>query len=207
MEPKAKKQTSKENNPKYFLNIDFEKDHEYRSLKKIIEDNGCYNYTIDGIKTVVYNPVLAFILTKEKLKVVDCDTKKNKIINGLSFSNDYAKGFKEGVEHFKKEYAIGANLYGSDANQYVNIIHNHYFHLRHKEVRGGWYFYKIHYPKKLNENEIEDFGFYAGILSEVDSMVNNNIQIFDKYEKCDKCDNQTKETIKNPPSFEDKNYS
>lgn len=161
---------------------------EYKTLKRLIENNGWFTINLGSDKDTVkvYTPELALIFSQNDFPVLNLDTKEEASIKTIDYLKTYIKGFKEGEDFFDKEYGISPNtLYGSNAEQYVRDIHLNYFHVEHNPLIQGWNYVKKMYPDIITHNNIRQFGYYSGIVSKVDAMVKKYPIIFETFDKCE----------------------
>lgn len=172
----------------------------YKFFKKTIERHGYYRIKVKE------NPI-AKIYTTE-LAMVLCGNEIDGI-NTFSYLESYSIAFSKGVEYFKENHLPTTKiLYGEYAKLYVKDVHNNYFHINHGNGFKGWNMVKRMHPCNLYIDNIKDYGFYSGIVSEVDIMIARYFELFKELDKGCDCDGfsqsqQTKnkkesETIKAP---------
>ena len=150
----------------------------YKGIKRNVDNNGYFEIGIgQNPKVKIYTTELAMILFVDE-------------INGIKTFpclESYTNAYNDGIEFFKKNHLPTTNiLYGDYARLYVKDIHNNYFHTNHGNGVIGWNHIKNHYPLNLGNKTIEDFGYYAGIVSEVDIMIDSYFELFKELDKgCD----------------------
>jgi len=150
----------------------------YKFFKKNIDRSGFYNIKIKE------NPI-AKIYTTE-LAMVLCGNELDGI-NTISYLEPYSIAFNKGVEYFRENHLPTTKiLYGEYAKLYIKDIHNNYFHINHGNGFIGWNKVKRMYPSNLYIDNIKDYGFYSGIVSEVDIMIERYFELFKELDKgCD----------------------
>jgi hypothetical protein len=160
------------------------KDSDYGTIANQINDYGGYIVHSGDMKAMIYTPELAIILSSEKLKVRNLDSKEEESISGFDFLDSYLKGFREGVEHFKKVYATPPDtLYGKSGDKYVNDLHHNVFHIPAFSGKEGWIFVKKTFPAVISHRNIKEYGFYSGLLSEVEVLRSKFPSVFEDFEK------------------------
>lgn len=150
----------------------------YKFFKKNIDRSGYYRIKVKE------NPI-AKIYTTE-LAMVLCGNEIDGI-NTFPYLDSYSIAFSKGVEYFKENHLPTTKiLYGEYAKLYVKDVHNNYFHINHGNGFKGWNKVKRMHPFNLYINNIEDYGFYSGIVSEVDIMIEKYFELFKELDKgCD----------------------
>jgi hypothetical protein len=107
-------------------------------------------------------------------------------IKTIEFTRSYVDGYVEGVNYFKKEFGVNSNiLYGPHAAEFIKNLHHNQYHKWHNSFLNGWEDVRYHYPTIISDSVMHEFGYFAGILSEVEEMKNIHRTIFLKYDKCD----------------------
>ncbi len=169
-----------------FASEEVQKKREYDIFKMYIKNNGYTLFTIKDVETKIYTPELALILSEKEIPAFDKTLRSDTIINGLDFVDSYGEGFSDGIKYFNREVLVSTDtLYGQNAKSYVEDVHINYFHSQHQTFLFGWVFVKNKFPLIISKAEIKKYGFYAGIVSEVDKMVAKYPQIFDNFYKCE----------------------
>jgi len=169
---------------------------EFDLFKLMLNSNGYTIKTKDKITAPVYTPQLARILTAEKIDVLNKNNQKREVINGQIFWPAYFEGYLKGVKFFNENYKISTDtLYGENCNVYVSDLHNQYFHKGISKARGGWNYVKKAFPLTLEYNQFIEFGYYSGIVSQVDELIKKYPVQFKDFEKCEPEKNQSQEEI------------
>lgn len=181
---------SKKKDSKYWLSTLFEEKarntHEYKTFQREINNHGYFIIESDKGKVKVYTPELVYIFATDNLTVIDKGTKEIGTLNGYEYMQTYIEGFLEGVKEFESTIAVPTSvLYGPNAEQYVRDIHHNYFHNEHRSNVKGWNNVKTNFPIILTHQIIRQYGFYSGIVSEVDAMVKKYPKLFETFDKCD----------------------
>lgn len=183
--------------------IQTQKDNEtnlYQGIKRNIDANGFFDINIGQNPPVkIYTIELTLILCSDEVNA----------INTFIYLEYYEDAYNKGIKFFKENYFPNVNtLYGINAELYVKDIHNNYFHTDHGKGIIGWNHVKNNYPLTLSPEIISEFGYYAGIVSQVDKMVDSYFELFQKFDKGCDCEQtnqfqqtknkQANETIKAP---------
>jgi hypothetical protein len=150
----------------------------YKFFKKNIERSGYYRVKVkENPIAKIYTTELAMVLGGNEIDG----------INTFSYLESYSIAFSKGVEYFKENHLPTTKiLYGEYAKLYVKDVHNNYFHNNHGNGFVGWNKVKSMYPCNLYINNIEDYGFYSGIVSEVDIVIEKYFELFKELDKgCD----------------------
>lgn len=133
----------------------------------------------------VYTPELAYILGSTKLNVINMETKKETTIKGIDFFDSYKDGYEQGKKLFNDEFKLDPNiLYSEKAKYYVEDLHQHYFHTNHKGNFTGWGKVKKSYPEILTKKEVHKYGYFSGIVDEVDKLAHKHPNLFREFYKC-----------------------
>ena len=151
----------------------------FEALKYQIENNGCY--IVNNAK--IYTTELSYILDQKTLKAYNKSTKIQVEICGNDYIKTYTTAYDEGRQYFENEFKPSISiLYGSHAESYIQNICDNYFKIQHYGAFKGWNFVKQSYPSFINHKVINQFGFYAGIVSAVDELVDKHLKIFEKFD-------------------------
>lgn len=160
--------------------------HEYKSLKREIENNGCFKVKTETDTVKIYTPELAVILTSKELPTRNMDTQTETNINGWEYLKTYIEAYKEGEQYFETEFKVSPNtLYGANAEQYVRDIHLNFFHVKHNGINEGWGYVKKQYPIILTHKAVKEFGYYSGIVNKVEEQVKKYPRLFATFDKCE----------------------
>ena len=159
------------------------------------------NLTINGNQYKVYVPELFNILYAKEIPLKD-----GRVIDGTIYVQDYINGYNSGIEYFKKEFPEIHLV--SNADLYFSSLHHCYFHDAPNFNHGrGWNYWINSYPISLNPNEIERYGFCAGIEFCLNHIKRKNPILFKKIEKCEhSLQNQQSDTKTNKLKAELEKY-
>ncbi len=167
------------NDIRYFLSGSFEQDPFYTRYKAMIEKQGSIQVKDSDNIVRIYNPYLFFTLTTKELPVLDVATKKETTINGIDYLKTFILGFNEGMEYFTREFAVSPDtIYGSS---YIDDIHYNYFHAKHHEGLNGWQGIKGSHPLVFNHQSIKKFGYYSGIVTKVEELIEKYPKRFENF--------------------------
>jgi hypothetical protein len=156
--------------------------HEYKFIERQINQVGYFKVN----EAKIYTPELSYFLTSKAFSVLNLDEDKEEKINCLNYLNTYLDAFKKGEEYFDNEFKVNpSTLYGSNAEHYVKDIHQNYFHVKHAGLQSGWVFVKNKFPTIITHKEIDNYGYYSGIVSKVDEQVRKYTQLFANFDKCE----------------------
>lgn len=125
-----------------------------------------YNVNKNGFKAKVYVFELYKILSNESFPLFG--TKET--LNGLTLIPIYIEGYKMGKEYFKSNYKVSTETLFQNINEYVKTLQTCYCHKEQKQLKRGWCWYRWNYPTIFNEESIKDYGYFAGIISEIDEL-------------------------------------
>ena len=153
--------------------------------KREIAVNG-YFLVKSGPHTVnIYTTELALILTSPALVGEHRELKNPIELNSQEYLKTYIEAFTEGERYFDAEFKASPEvLYGANQKQYIQDLHNNYFHIQHHPGKEGWSYVKHQYPFILTHEAMETFGYYSGVVSKVDELVERHPQLFATFNEC-----------------------
>jgi hypothetical protein len=156
---------------------------EYKGFQREIEKHGFFNVKA-GTETVkFYSPYLTVVLTSIELPVKSSDTQAETIINSWEFLMTYIKGYKRGEQYFETEHKVSQDIfYGTGFKEYANDIHRFYFREKHGSNKG-WVYVKNTEPHVLTHKEIEEIGYYSGLVNKVEELIKKYPEKFAMFEK------------------------
>lgn len=156
---------------------------EYKGFQREIEKHGFFNVKA-GIETVkFYNPYLTVVLTSIELPVKNSVTHEETIINSYEFLMTYIRGYERGEQYFETEHKVSRDIfYGTGFKEYANDLHRFYFHELHGSKKG-WVYVKNAEPHILTHKEIEEIGFYSGLVNKVEELIKKYPEKFVMFEK------------------------
>lgn len=157
----------------YSIDLEFFKnDPTYYFEKERFGKSFFYNVSYKGYDAKVYVFELYKILSNESFPLF----KKNETLNGLSLIPIYIEGFKKGKEFFKNNYKVSTEILFLNINEYVKTLQTCYCHKEQRQGKRGWCWYKWNYPIIFNDEKIKEYGYFAGIISEIDELKENYTQ-------------------------------
>ncbi|NVK04982.1 MAG: hypothetical protein HWD92_09165 [Flavobacteriia bacterium] len=158
----------------------------YRAYQRQIDEHGSYKCKIGDETIQFYTPELALIMFKSGLSSLNLTTTKVDRLPQDEFFRIYHSAFNEGKQYFEENYNLKPSaLYGENAHLFVKDIHYNYFHAVHTGIHEGWSFVKNFFPFILTEIEIAKYGYYAGIVCSVDTLVQRHKLLFKEFDRCD----------------------
>jgi len=168
-------------------------------FKEDLELNHNYDLFLEQIETYhkqkigrfsVYTAELALFFTTELFPVKNMDTKEKTTINGMDYFNTFKEGYEEGEKFFDSKFRISSDtFYGIHADQYIENLHQNQFHIMHQYKDSaqveGWGFVRKQYPFIITHKEVKKHGYFSGIVSKVEDLLQNHNVLFAKFEKCE----------------------
>jgi hypothetical protein len=134
----------------------------------------------------IYVPQLAFILFSKEIPVYNKTKQEREIISGHIFLEAYRFGFDLGRKYFIHNFGIKTDtLYGSESNDYIRSLHVNFFHQHEYDRNFGWKHWITSYPDIISNKAAKDYGFYAGLISELKSLQSKHPKKFVGFDKCD----------------------
>jgi len=150
-------------------NIDlkfFKNDPTYYFEKERFGKSFFYNVSYKGYEAKVYVFELYKILSNESFPLFG----KKETLNGLSLIPIYIEDFKKGKEFFKSKYTVSTEILFQNINEYVKTLQTCYCHKEQGQGKRGWCWYSWNYPIIFNDEKIKEYGYFAGIISEIDEL-------------------------------------
>ena len=168
-----------------------------KPYRREIEVNG-YALVKSGSQTAkIYTAELAMVLTSPALTGEHRDLKRPTELNSQEYLHTYIEAFTEGERYFDAEFKASPEvLYGANHKHYIQDLHNNYFHIQHRPGNVGWSSVKHRYPFILTHEAMKAFGYYSGVVSKVDELVERHPQLFAAFN-----DRNDAESPDNPESF------
>ena len=134
----------------------------------------------------IYTAELALVLTSPALTGEHRELKSPTALNSQEYLKTYIEAFTEGERYFEAEFKASPEvLYGANQKQYIQDLHNNYFHIQHRPGQEGWSYVKHQYPFILTHEAMETFGYYSGVVSKLDELVERHPQLFATFNECD----------------------
>jgi hypothetical protein len=170
------------NHAMYFLNVGLFQRNFVDEIEVRLFNDGklkCNVKGVDGYLAKVYVLHLWKILTSKQLPLKSVET-----LNGVQFINTYVEAFKKGSEYFVNEFSVTKEtLFQSDT--YLKNLHYCYYHSEPINGKVGWNFYEKNYPVIIHEKAMKDFGFFAGVIFEVELLRKKYPLPFNDFDACE----------------------
>ncbi len=165
-----------------YLSGEARQTEQYQTLKVQIENNGFF--TINGAK--VYNTELSLVLVSEKIPAVNMlvpkGSNRNTEFSGVEFIDLYVSAYNEGREYFKKAYPIpDSGIYSSFGEVYAKEIYRNFQSIQCDDK--GWRYVIDYAPGIISNSIIKEYGYYAGIVSKIEELVDVYPLFFEEMEK------------------------
>lgn len=133
----------------------------------------------------IYTAELAMVLTSPALTGEQRELKSPTALNSHEYLKTYIEAFTEGERYFEANFKASPEvLYGANHKQYIQDLHNNYFHIKHCRGNEGWSYVKHRYPFILTHEAVKTFGYYSGLVSKVDELVERHPQLFATFNEC-----------------------
>ncbi len=173
-------QTIVEQDIRYFLGRAFLKTDTCQQLATEIKEAGHFQINHYGSPVQVYSPSVAAFFVAGAVEVQNSDNDGAiETINAFDYLPRYVAAFKKGAEYFNETYRVSANtLFGPEAEAFGANLHYQYNHSQNG--LRGWNEFK-NSPLVITYRVIEEYGYYAGVLSGFDQMAHTYPAIFKKY--------------------------
>lgn len=137
---------------------------------------------IDGREAKVYNPSLYLILSSESYPAYNKETGEECQISTYKYFTSFCLGFYEGEQYFTDNYAVTSDvLYGENSSKYIDTLRSNYFEIIHDNSFTGWVGIKDWCPEIVSNGKIKRFGYYSGIVSQVEELVNKHPAFFEGF--------------------------
>lgn len=191
---------NQEQNERYFFDIESFGDgyikSVYETLKASIKKSGYYTVIFDEKELKVYNAGVAVVFLNQELPVNNRNGKPIKV-KTLRYVKYFAQGYSKGIKFFNDNYSISKSTLYENGSLYIEDLHNKYFHTGYKNDRQGWNFVKTSFPIILTEIAFDEFGYYSGIVNEVDELVRKHPSVFTDFATCEPKNNEADNTANN----------
>lgn len=142
--------------------------------------NDGYRFRViyNGFSANVFSPEMQLIITGENLPII---LNENHWKPGL-FDKEYVESYKSGSEYFKKTFSITNDTLYNNADVFIKNLHQCYYHKEPIKKEFGWTFWQTHYPVIVNKKTVSEYGFYAGILNEMEELKGNFPALFKNFQ-------------------------
>lgn len=157
-------------------------------LKEQIKEHGHFMIkSRDGLEAKIYNTHLAYFLMfwRDKPATIQ-GTKEKAIVSGFDFWDAYFIGYQKGIDYFNENYKASTDvMYGKHAKQYVQDLHDQYYHTQ-IEMWYGWGYYarNICFDMLISEEKMAHHGYYAALVDCVDQLKDKYPNIFQNFDNC-----------------------
>lgn len=176
-----------------YLIEDYEIFEEFDITKRQIKVNGFLNFHKGNKEFKVYTPQLAIVLMLNKLPAINLETKTTETLNRKAYFNTYTKAYNKGLKYFETHFSITPNnLYGAKGEEYIRNLHMNYYH----SENHGWQIAKDSYSDVITHRSISEYGFNAGLITQVVDLIKRHPKLFKGFDNCDH--------ENNPPLIENK---
>lgn len=129
----------------------------------------------------------AYLFSFTPLKLLNLDTGKVELVNvNKDLWPVYLKGFRNGQSHFKENFKVsGEIIYGSNFKVYERQLHKHYHHTDYNNnFNEGWSYYIKWVSSVISLDNLDRWGFFAGIIYELNNVRKLHPLVFSNFEKC-----------------------
>jgi len=157
----------------YYIDIDLFDKEPYKSI--LIGDNELFPntkpcFSING-SIFIYNKAIKILLTRKEIIVRNRINGKDEPININRLIEAYEIGFKEGEKYFVDTYNVSPDtMYGNQFKLFERTLHDKYYHSLVNGTEGGWRKYVVCFPFIITNQEIYKYGYYAGIVHQLELL-------------------------------------
>lgn len=125
------------------------------------------------------------VLTSPALTGEHRDLKSPTELNSPEYLKTYIEAFTEGERYFEANFKASPEvLYGANHKHYIQDLQNNYFHIQHHPGKEGWNCVRHQHPFILTHEAVKTFGYYSGLVSKVDELVERHPQLFATFNEC-----------------------
>jgi len=158
---------------------------ECQIYEREIAVNGYFSVTSGPHTAKIYKAELAMVLTSPALTGEHTDLKSLTELNSQEYLKTYIEAFTEGEGYFEDNFKASPEvLYGANQKQYIQDLQNNYFHIQHHPGKKGWSCVKHSCPCLLTHKDVKTLGYYSGLVSKVDELVERHPQLFATFNEC-----------------------
>ena len=133
--------------------------------------------------------------------VKNLDTDEVVSFDRKAYQKTFGESFEEGVKYFNHNFKVSAStIYNGTSKALIQDFINHYYH---KEILGhieGWNGIKGVYPQVFTHKTLKNIGYYSGILSKADELLETYPRAFeaeiDKYSNIDLTDTKDADKVR-----------
>ena len=178
----SRKDKAVEKEVKYVLANDFfdnlKGKHRYKSFTNEIERNGFKPFKYKGDKLKVYTPELTYLLSVDNYEASNSEDKSMSIVDNFALLDAFHEGYLNGERFYTEDYKVPAKtLYSDNIESYLSVLREKYLHTGYKGMMG-WNYVKTSDLITITKRQIKELGYYSGIVSKVDEMIEKHPQIF-----------------------------
>lgn len=171
---------------------------EYEYFNNLIERDGFMTIINVSESYKIYTAELMYLLSTDEISCFDRNSKKESLINGSDFIMSYIYGYKMGRKYFIENHTVPVSiLYSDKSENYISDLHQNCYHNTCYNGKKGWAFVKRNYPVIISDKVIEKYGYYSGIISEIENLVSKYPTLFSSFHQCSNqsSENTEKENI------------
>jgi hypothetical protein len=162
----------------FFIDISFfDKDPIYKLEKQRFGKGLSYTVKDNGYVANVYVLELGKVLHSQAFPLQGV----TETLNGSKFIPIYVDAYKEGRAYFNSEFAVSVDTLYRNPEDYLKNLHHCYYHAEPLKGQHGWRYYKSSYPFMIHEKAIREYGFYAGVIYEVEELKKRHPQLFSDF--------------------------
>ncbi len=154
------------------------------SLNEQILLNGSKSIKVQDKFFKVYSAQLYFILT-QIINAKKVGSQEDVLLNGREYLMTYIKAYREGEAYFKSHHEAGVDIIYNNDKSYIKSLHYNFFHAPLPQQKIGWSWIKESYPFIISHKGIKEFGYYAGLVSEVEELKEKHPAPFVDFDRCE----------------------
>jgi RNA binding exosome subunit len=160
---------------------------DFKYISRQIEFRKSFFIRYEGANFEVYHPLLALFFSQTQITLNEQLNKQNtKAIITYDYFESFMQGYNKGTEYFKKNYKATPELiYGKNAELYVKDIHSMFFHEGCQSPTQGWISFVKSFTMTLSHSIIKNYGFYSGIVREVQKTIAKHPKLFREFDNCE----------------------
>lgn len=168
---------------KYQLRIDKYEDASsthYRIVKSSMLNGRAQTIEdINGRQAKVYNPSLYLMLSAQLYPAYNNETGEECEVSTYEYFTSYCEGFYEGEKYFIENFNVPlSSLYGENSGKYVDNLRANHFEVLHEKFINGWAGIKESFPIIVSHGIMAQFGYYSGIVSQVEALAEKHPSLF-----------------------------
>jgi len=131
----------------------------------------------------IYTAELSYIFHTSKLKVQNLKEDIEEYIDTNIFINYYFDGYLQGQNYFEEHFTVTPQIiYGENANRYAQDLAYNYMmaEIPNISIYRGWIYIKKFSSYILKKTDIEQLGYYAGMVEKMEMLIKQYPNLFDK---------------------------